>query len=181
MIHTDTVEEIIKALLYALGENPMREGLKDTPRRVAKFYQEFMEYSPGNTGTTFEPIQVDQMVIVKKIPIYSLCEHHLLPFHCEVSIGYITKDKVLGLSKFARIAQQYAHRLQLQERLAFDIATEVKNLVETDDVAVYAEGEHLCMQMRGIKSPGKMVTSIMWGCFRDEASARQEFLSLIKD
>src|SRR5450432_588990 len=118
----DKVMELGRELLIALGEDPEREGLKDTPRRWASWWQEFIEYQPGTTDTSFEPITTDQMVVISGMRIYSLCEHHLLPFWCDVSIGYVVHEKVLGLSKFARIAQKVAHRLQLQERIVHDIA-----------------------------------------------------------
>lgn len=169
-----------KELLEALGEDPKREGLLDTPRRFADSWQEFIEYEPGKLETTFGSIVNDQMVIVSGIRVWSFCEHHLLPFWCDVSIGYISHQKLLGLSKFARIAHAKAHKLQVQERLVEEIALEVKSLAQTPDVAVLAEGEHLCMTMRGIQTPAKMISSVMWGVFHNEDSARAEFLSLTK-
>src|SRR3990172_1122507 len=130
------MEGIGLALLSAIGEDVNREGLIQTPHRWAKWWLEFMQYDPGNTDTTFEAIETDQMVVVKGIKVWSLCEHHLLPFWCNLSIGYICKDKVLGLSKFARIANKHAHRLQIQEGLVRDIAQEVTHLAQTEDVAV---------------------------------------------
>lgn len=174
------VEQIIVNLLTELGENPKREGLLETPKRVAKFWNEFINYEPGKIETTFEAIKADQMVIVKNIKVWSLCEHHLMPFSSTVSIGYITKKKVLGLSKFARIAHKHAHKLQLQEKLVQDIADELGSLVDTKDIAVFAEGTHLCMVARGIKTDGQMITSVMQGAFRKEPETRQEFLSLVK-
>jgi GTP cyclohydrolase I len=111
--------------------------------------------------------------------VTSLCEHHLLPFWCDVAIGYIPREKVLGLSKFARIAHKFAHRLQLQERLGQQIADEVSRITGTPDVAVVLKGEHLCMTARGIRTPGVMISSIMRGAFRSESEARLEFLRLI--
>jgi GTP cyclohydrolase IA len=110
--------------------------------------------------------------------VFSLCEHHLLPFWCDVSIGYVARDKVLGLSKFARVAHQFAHRLQVQERLTHQVADEVERLAGSGDVAVLARGNHLCMAMRGIRSPATMTTSVMRGVFRETPSAREEFLRL---
>lgn len=175
----DRIAGLIRALLIELGETPEREGLQDTPARVARFYQEFFNYDPGNTDTTFEAVQTDQLVIVKGIKVWSLCEHHLLPFYSVISIGYLCGNKVLGLSKFARIAQQFAHKLQLQERLVDEIAREIQEITGSPHVAVMARGEHLCMQMRGIRSDGQMITSVMLGEFRESASLRAEFLSLI--
>ena len=174
------VEQIIVELLTEIGEDPKREGLLETPKRVAKFWNEFINYEPGKIETTFEAVKADQMVIVKNIKVWSLCEHHLMPFSSTVSIGYITRKKVLGLSKFARIAHKHAHGLQLQEKLVQDIADELGSLVDTKDIAVFAEGTHLCMVARGIKTDGQMITSVMQGAFRKEPETRQEFLSLVK-
>jgi len=118
------------------------------------------------------------MVIVSGIKVWSLCEHHLLPFWCNITIGYIAKNKVLGLSKFGRIAHKYAHQLQIQEQLVSQIADEVCSVTDSNDVAVLAEGEHLCMTMRGIRTPAIMKSSVMRGVFRDKPEARQEFLDL---
>lgn len=181
MIDTTGVACAVKWILKAIGEDPNREGLRDTPHRVARFWEEFINYDPGQVDVTFESVQVDQMVVVKGIRVYSLCEHHLLPFWCDVSIGYITRDKVLGLSKLARIAHKHAHKLQIQERLVCNIANEVERLAGTNDVAVLAEGVHMCMLMRGIKTPATMITSNMRGVFRDLPASRAEFLSLIKE
>jgi GTP cyclohydrolase IA len=167
-------------LLLAIGEDPQREGLQETPRRFADQWREFVEYFPGNIDTCFESVTTDQMVVISGMRVWSLCEHHLLPFWCDVSIGYIAQDKVLGLSKFARIAQKFAHRLQLQERLCEQIAIEVQSLIATSNVAVLAQGEHLCMSMRGIRTPALMTSSVMHGMFRDRSEARQEFLQLVK-
>ena len=111
------LEIVCDLLLRSIGEDPDREGLKETPARFARFWDEFMNHQPGNTGTTFEPVTVDQVVVVSGIRVYSLCEHHLIPFWVDLTIGYIATNRVLGLSKFARIAHQFAHRLQIQERL----------------------------------------------------------------
>jgi len=111
------IERAVKDIIELIGEDPNREGLKDTPKRVAKFWKEFIDYDAGKIGTTFEAVKADQMVIVKGIKVWSLCEHHLMPFSSEIAIGYITRKKVLGLSKFARIAHKHAHKLQLQEKL----------------------------------------------------------------
>jgi len=178
-IETKNIEFLIEALLIEIGEDPKRDGLIDTPKRVAKYWKEFIEYEPGKIETTFESVNADQMVIVKGIKVWSLCEHHLMPFNSEISIGYITSDKVLGLSKFARIAHKHAHKLQLQEKLVQDIADEIQTLVGTEDVAVFGKGEHLCMVSRGIKTDGSMITSVMQGVFRDEPETRMEFLNLI--
>jgi GTP cyclohydrolase I len=175
------LEHLATQLLIWIGEDPTREGLKGTPARFARMWEEFVDYDSGNTETTFEAIKVDQMVIVSGMRVWSICEHHLLPFWCDVSIGYITRERVLGLSKFARIAHQVAHKLQTQERLAEEIAEYVTAHSGSADVAVLTRGEHLCMTMRGIKTEARMTTSVMRGAFQHEASARAEFLSLIGD
>jgi len=178
-VDTWRIQSAVREILLAIGEDPNREGLQGTTDRVARFWEEFINYDPGKVGVTFESVQVDQMVVVRGIRVYSLCEHHLLPFWCDISIGYITRDKVLGLSKLARVAHKHAHKLQIQERLVSDIAVEVANLANTQDVAVLAEGVHLCMLMRGIKTPATMITSAMYGVFRDLPASRAEFLNLI--
>ncbi len=169
-----------RELLLAIGEDPDREGLRETPRRWADAWREFIEYDPGTTETTFASVASDQLVCVSGMRVASLCEHHLLPFWCDVSIGYIPDEKVLGLSKFARIAQQFAHRLQLQERLGEQIADEISRITGTQNVAVVLKGEHYCMTARGIRMPGRMTSSVMRGVFRTESQTRMEFLRLIE-
>jgi len=169
-----------RELLLAIGEDPDREGLRETPRRWADAWREFIEYDPGTTETTFAAVASDQLVCVSGMRVASLCEHHLLPFWCDVSIGYIPDEKVLGLSKFARIAQQFAHRLQLQERLGEQIADEISRITGTQNVAVVLKGEHYCMTARGIRMPGRMTSSVMRGVFRTESQTRMEFLRLIE-
>ena len=169
-----------RELIVAIGSDPTTDGMQDTPRRFADYWREFIEYDPGNIYTTFESVTTDQMVVVTGIRVWSVCEHHLLPFWCDVSIGYIATDKVLGLSKFGRIAHMAAHRPQLQERLVHEIADEIQSVTGADDIAVIAKGEHLCMTMRGIKSEAMMVSSVTRGMFRSSDSARAEFLSLVK-
>ena len=179
MVDVKKVEKIITDLLIAIGEDPKRDGLIDTPKRVAKYWKEFIDYEPGKIDTAFESVKADQMVLIKDMKVWTLCEHHLLPFWTEISIGYITRDKVLGLSKFARIAHKHAHKLQLQEQLVSDIGKEIKSIVGHNDVAVYGKGKHLCMLSRGIRTDGSMVTSNLSGVFRKEQETRQEFLNLV--
>jgi GTP cyclohydrolase I len=124
-------------------------------------------------------VAADQMVCVSGIRVTSLCEHHLLPFWCDVAIGDIPDEKFLGLSKFARIAHQFAHRLQLQERLGHQIADEISRITGTENVAVVLKGEHVCMTARGIRTPGLMTSSVMRGVFRTQSNTRMEFLRLI--
>jgi len=179
-VNHEELQSIAYNLLRAIGEDPDRPGLKDTPRRFADAWREFIDYDQGNYETTFESVQVNQMVVVSGMKVWSICEHHLLPFWANVSIGYLTGHKVLGLSKFARITQLYAHRLQLQEQLVEQVAEEVLRLTETPNVAVLAEGEHLCMTMRGAKTSARMVSSSLRGVFREEPDARAEFLKLVE-
>ena len=173
--------ELGRELLIAIGEDPDREGLQDTPRRWANWWREFIEYDAGTTDTSFNSVSTDQMVCVSGMRVFSLCEHHLLPMWCDVAIGYIPRDKVLGLSKFARIAHKFAHQLQVQERLGEQIADELSRITGTPDVAVILKGEHLCMSARGIRTPGVMTTSVMRGVFRAEYQTRMEFLRLTDD
>jgi len=172
--------ELGRELLIALGEDPDREGLVDTPRRWADSWREFIEYDPGTIETTFSTVDAGQMVSVSGLRVSSLCEHHLLPFWCDVSVGYIPDEKLLGLSKFARIAHQFAHQLQLQEQLGQQIADEISRITGTENVAVLLKGEHLCMTVRGIRTPGIMTSLVMRGVFRTQSEMRMEFLRMIE-
>lgn len=174
----DVLETIGRQLLLALGQDTSTEALRDTPRRYAAAWMEFINYDPGNYDTTFEAVQADQLVVVSNMRVYSVCAHHLLPFWSDIAIGYITAKKVLGLSKFARIAQQHAHKLQVQEQLVGDIADSVQLLTESTAVAVLAQGVHLCMVMRGVRTDGVMTSSVMRGAFRTDAALRMEFMQL---
>ena len=179
-VDLEGVELAIYALLKAIGEDPERDGLRGTPGRVARFWKEFIDYNAGNCEAAFQHVTTDQMVVVSGMRVWSLCEHHLLPFSCDVTVGYIAQGKVLGLSKFARIAHEIAHRLQIQERIAHQIADSVEKLSGASDVAVLTRGEHLCMTMRGIKTRGTMGTSVMRGAFRHSPEARAEFMELAR-
>ncbi len=186
--------DAVKALLESLGEDCDREGLKDTPMRVARMYNEIFEgYSiePSELllSATFQEdvgIECDGidylqgMVIVRDIAFFSHCEHHMVPFHGKVHVGYIPKNKVVGLSKIARVVDAYARRLQIQERLTKQIADCITEALNPQGVMVVVEAEHLCMKMRGIKNPcADTVTSTVRGLF-EQAPTRQEFLSLIR-
>lgn len=168
----------VKALLVAIGEDPERPGLVDTPRRVAALWREFLCHDPGKMDTTFDEAVYGGMVVVSGMRVWSLCEHHLLPFWCDVSIGYIPNGPVLGLSKFGRIARQAAHELQVQERLVREVAASVSRFVGMSNVIVAAKGEHLCMTMRGVKMPAVMTTVHPLGRFRNEADLCRVFLGL---
>jgi GTP cyclohydrolase I len=170
-----------RELLVAIGEDPDRPGLADTPRRFAEAWREFVEHDPGRFATTFdEPSSDGSIVVVSGMRVWSMCEHHLMPFWCDLAIGYKAAGRVLGLSKFARIAHAAAHRLQIQERLARDVADMIAIVADTPDVIVHARGQHLCMCMRGAKTPATMTTVAPLGCFAGDLGAvpRSEFLRL---
>lgn len=152
---------------------------EETPARVAKWWAEFIDYDPGNVETGFPVEHVDQMVTVSGIETWSMCAHHLLPFSATVSIGYIATDQVLGLSKFARIAHAAAHRPTTQEQLVADIADQITKHTGSQDVAVTASGLHLCMAMRGVKTPATMTTSVTRGVFRTDPPCRAEWFSIL--
>lgn len=178
MIDSRRLEELAYQILTAIGEDPAREGLAETPRRWANWWKEFIDYDPGKLDTAFE-IEGggSNIVCVSGIRVWTLCEHHLLPFTCEIAVGYIPNGLALGLSKFARVAHKHAHRLQIQERLTRDIADEITNLTTSEDVAVAIKGEHLCGTMRGIKTQMTMKTVDLRGAFELTAH-RSEFLRL---
>ncbi|PIV26511.1 MAG: GTP cyclohydrolase I FolE [Anaerolineae bacterium CG03_land_8_20_14_0_80_58_20] len=177
-------EESIAHLLKALGENPERDGLKNTPRRVARMYSELlagyhMDPVAMINGALFE-VKYDEMVIVRDIEFYSLCEHHMLPFMGRVHVAYIPDGKVLGISKIPRVVDMYARRLQVQERMTRQIADFLHDLLKPQGVAVVVEALHLCMMMRGVKKhDARMTTSAMHGAFRANLATREEFLANI--
>lgn len=179
------MQKEIRSILEQIGEDPTREGLLKTPERVEKSYQFLTRGYTQNlddviNGAIFHE-ECDDMVIVRDIEFYSLCEHHMLPFFGKCHIGYIPRGKVLGVSKLARITDMFARRLQLQERLGRQIADAVNQVLEPEGVGVVIEGQHLCMLMRGVqKQNSVMTTSAMLGSFRKEESTRLEFLKLIK-
>ena len=172
------VERLGRELLAAIGEDPKREGLQDTPARFAKWWAEFIDYDAGKTDTTFEGIETDQMVAVTGVRVWSLCEHHLLPFNADLTIAYIAEGRIIGLSKLARIAHQYAHGLQVQERLVTQVADHIQRSTGAYSVAVLAAGEHLCMTMRGIRTPARMHSSVLRGLFKHDPDTRAELLAL---
>lgn len=172
------LEALCRQLLAIVDADPSREALQDTPRRWAAWWMERLHPPAENMGTVFEHTETDQMVVVSGIRVWSLCEHHLLPFWCDVSIGYVTGTKILGLSKFARIAHHHGRKLQVQERLVKDIQQDIADRCGTENVAVVARGEHLCMTMRGARTPALMTSSALGGVFRSDAAARAEFFQL---
>lgn len=176
----------VSQILQAIGEDPAREGLVRTPERVARAYQEILG------GYQTDPVQLvngalfnvdyDEMVIVKDIEYYSLCEHHLLPFFGRAHVAYVPKGRVIGLSKIPRIVDMFAHRLQVQERMTQQIAEFIQEVINPWGVGVVIEGQHLCMMMRGIKKEqAKMTTSAMLGGFRKRLETRMEFLNRISN
>ena len=178
-------EELVREMIVRLGEEPQREGLERTPERVhralvqlTKGYKEDPEAILR--GALFT-VGYDEMVIVQDIEMFSLCEHHLLPFFGKVHVAYIPNGKVIGLSKLPRLVEVFARRLQVQERLTTQIAETIQNAIEPQGVGVVIEARHLCMMMRGVeKQHSAAVTSSMLGCFRDCKETREEFLSLIR-
>ena len=179
------VAKIITELLTELGEDPQREGLVDTPKRVAKMYEDItIGYKQSLKTVVNDAIfsqKIHNMVVLKDIEMYSLCEHHLVPFFGKVHIGYIANDKVIGISKIARIVDMYARRLQLQERLTEEIAHAIQKTLKPQGVGVVVEGKHLCMMMRGVtKQNAIMKTSTVLGNFRSKQATREEFLAMIQ-
>ena len=183
---TKSLENDVRNILIKIGEDPDREGLVDTPKRSAKAFEYLTRGYRQNVddvinGAIFTD-DTSEMVIVRDIEFYSLCEHHILPFFGKCHIGYIPNGKVFGVSKLARIVDMFARRLQLQERLTREVAETLWEAILPEGVGVVMEAQHLCMLMRGVqKQNSKMVTSAMFGSFRNEPETRAEFLRLIKD
>ena len=178
------VQRLVVQLLAAVGEDPNRDGLRDTPARIARMYEEIfagLDEDPAAVlGVTFEE-SYDEMVILREIPFYSMCEHHLLPFHGQAHVGYQPNGKNVGHSKNARAVDMFARGPQVQERLTGQIADCIESVLGAKGVGVVIEAEHLCMTMRGVRKPGAtMTTSAMRGRFREEQNTRQEFLGLIR-
>ena len=182
---TDPIAELVESLLLELGEDPDRQGLKATPERVSRALRDLTD------GYGVRPEEViadavfdqdyDEMVVVKDIPFYSLCEHHMLPFFGQVHVGYLPKGKVVGLSKIPRLVEVFSHRLQIQEQMTNQIAQALSEALAPKGVAVVIEARHLCTEMRGVETPGgRMITSCMLGTFRRDARTRNEFLDLVK-
>lgn len=184
-VSKDTIgaEKAIIKLLEVIGEDPSREGLRDTPKRVLKSFKELFGGYGQNPkdvlGTTFESSGYDQIVVLKDIEMYSTCEHHMIPFVGKVSVGYVPRNRVVGLSKLARLVEIFARRLQIQEKLTEQIADAIHQELDAKGAIVVVEAKHFCMCARGVgKQHSSMVTSAIRGVFKD-APARQEFFSLI--
>ena len=179
-------QKAVSMMLDAFGEDTKREGIKRTPERVAEFYEEFFdgynEDIDNIISVHYQTEEYEEIVIVKDIQLYSMCEHHLLPFSGKVHIAYLPKKgRIVGVSKLVRVVEAFAHRLQLQERLSEQIADTIMKTVQPKGAMVVIEAEHLCMTMRGVKKPGsKMITSAIRGIFLKDARTRAEALSLLK-
>jgi GTP cyclohydrolase I len=179
------IERAVREILLAIGEDPERDGLRDTPARVARAYAEQfagLGMTPADVLTTVFDAGHDEMVLVRDIEVYSTCEHHLVPFFGRAHVGYIPNEKgqITGLSKLARLVDLYARRPQVQERMTTQIADALMDTLEPRGVVVIIEAEHLCMSMRGVRKPGaKTVTSAVRGCFLSSKSTRAEAMSLL--
>ncbi len=183
-VDTKAAQDALLQLLHALGEQPERKGLRDTPRRVARMYTELLSGYNADlekiVNDALFDISYDEMVIVRDIEFYSLCEHHMLPFMGRAHVAYMPAGKVIGLSKIPRIVDVFARRLQVQERMTRQIADTLEQLLDPHGVAVVVEGLHLCTMMRGVKKhDARLTTSAMHGCFRTNPATRQEFLDNI--
>lgn len=179
------IEEAVHTILTEVGEDPEREGLQRTPHRVAKMYDELLagyQVDPDVlvNGALFD-VEYDEMIVVKDIEYFSMCEHHMLPFFGRAHVAYIPSDKVIGLSKIPRIVEMFARRLQVQERMTRQIADLIADVLQPQGVAVVVEGSHMCSMMRGVKKEHpRMVTSAMIGAFRDDAMTRNEFMQHLR-
>jgi GTP cyclohydrolase I len=180
----EKIQTAVRMILEAVGEDPDREGLQGTPRRIADMYEEILAgigHDPRPfLAVTFQE-QHKEMVVLRDIPLYSLCEHHMLPFHGMAHIGYIPRGRIVGLSKLARLTDLLSKRFQVQERLTSEIADAIVDGLGPVGCGVVIEAEHLCMAMRGIQRPGaRMVTSAMRGSFRENPATRAEFMAIIR-
>ena len=181
-----TFEDLVREMIVRLGEDPAREGLVRTPDRVHRAYKHLLrgyeEDAEAMLKAALFTVTYDEMVIVKDVEMFSLCEHHMLPFFGKVHVAYIPNGKVIGLSKIPRLIEIFSRRLQIQERLTTQIAETIQKAIEPQGVGVVIEARHLCMMMRGVeKQHSSAVTSSMLGCFRNEQETRTEFLSLINN
>jgi GTP cyclohydrolase IA len=181
----DPIADLVESLLVELGEDPERQGLQSTPDRVARALRELTDgYGIKPEDVVADAIfdqDYDEMVVVKDIAFYSLCEHHMLPFFGRVHVGYLPKGKVIGLSKIPRLVEVFSRRLQIQEQLTREIAEAINTTLAPKGVGVVVEARHLCMEMRGVETPGgHMMTSCMLGTFRRDPRTRAEFLDLVR-
>ena len=180
----DDLPELVRTLLQRLGEDPEREGLAGTPERAARALRDLTDgyalEAADVVGDAIFEQEYDEMVLVRDVPFYSLCEHHLLPFFGVCHVAYQPAGRVVGLSKIPRLVDVFAHRLQLQERLTREVAEALQEAIQPLGVGVVMEARHLCMEMRGIERAGETVTSCLLGVFRDDARTRGEFLELVR-
>ena len=183
VINQEKIAAGVRMIIEAIGDDPDREGLKDTARRVARMYGEFFQGLHEDPRSYLQVVfdeQHDEMVLVKDVPFHSMCEHHLLPFHGRVHAAYIPRGRVVGLSKIARVIEVFARRPQVQERMTAQIADLMTDELDAHGVGVVVEASHTCMTMRGVKKPGSlMVTSAMRGSFKTDQATRSEFMSLV--
>lgn len=184
MIDQTKIEKAVLSIIEAIGEDPNREGMVGTPRRIAEMYSELfmgLDRDPKEELTVGFEEGHREMVILRDIPFYSMCEHHLLPFYGVVHVGYIPNGPVVGASKLARVVEILSRRPQIQERLTTQIAETILEAIKPEGVAVVIQAEHMCMTIRGVEKPGSnVVTSAMRGLFRSRAATRAEFLSLVQ-
>jgi GTP cyclohydrolase I len=178
-------EAAIRKILQEIGEDPDRQGLIDTPKRIEKMYREltrgYSQSADQLINSALFDVDYDEMVVVTNINFYSLCEHHMLPFFGVAHVGYIPRGKVVGLSKIPRIVDMFARRLQVQERMTAQVANVLQDQLNPDGVGVVVEGYHMCMSMRGVeKEKAKMITSTLLGSFKEDQKTRTEFLELIR-
>ena len=178
------IEKAVREILLAVGEDPDRQGLADTPRRVARMYAELFsglsEDPRKHVNKFFTEEKYDEIILLKDIPFHSMCEHHLLPFMGQAHVAYLPRGKVIGLSKLARIVTSFARRPQMQERLTYQVAEFIMKEVDAQGVAVVMKASHTCMTVRGVKKAGSsMITSAMLGVFRSDVRSRNEVMSLI--
>jgi GTP cyclohydrolase I len=186
MFDETKIKNAIREIIVAIGEDPKREGLLETPERVAEMYAELfggMKQDPGKELRVGFELGHREMVVLRDIPFYSMCEHHLLPFYGVAHIGYIPNEegRIIGISKLARVVEIFSKRPQLQERMTTGIADTIMDAIKPEGVAVVIQAEHLCMIMRGIKKPGSnVITSAIRGIFKRKAASRAEFFSIIQ-
>jgi GTP cyclohydrolase I len=180
-IDRTAAERAVRDLLVALGRDVTEEGLRETPRRVAAAYAELLTHEPVALTTFPNDAAYDELVVVREIPFHSLCMHHLLPFHGVAHVAYLPGERIIGLSKLARVVELFARELQLQERLTMQVAECLQEQLRPKGVGVLIEAEHMCMSLRGVQKPGtRTTTSALLGLLRDDARTRQEFLSLVR-
>jgi GTP cyclohydrolase I len=180
-IDGDAAERAVRDLLVALGRDVREPGLRDTPRRVAAAFSELLTHEPVSLTTFPNDAGYDELVVVREIPFHSLCMHHLLPFHGVAHVAYLPGERIIGLSKLARVVELFARELQLQERLTMQVADCLQQHLRPKGVGVVLEAEHLCMSLRGVQKAGtRTTTSALLGLLRDDARTRQEFLSLVR-